>query len=66
MEIFEGDIVRVEDDVFEVYYGDTEGYPAFEIKGWLGDDNGLMHIVEEGECEIIGNVWKNPELLKAN
>lgn len=64
-EIFEGDIVLnfADDEVFEVYYGGEDGYPAFELKGYDGDANGLMYYTQDSELEVIGNIYENKELL---
>lgn len=70
-EIFEGDIVRYGYADFEedktthqiVWCGDD--YPAFDLSPHLDIEcNGLSHAMNEGEIEVIGNIYENPELIK--
>jgi len=73
VEIYEGDIVKVQDvgeiDTAETYeikwYGEEE-YPAFNLKHWEGDSNGFSEIIQSSEyvMEIIGNIYENKDLLK--
>lgn len=70
-EIYEGDIIRWRIDDFEewtkfqIVWGND--YPAFEINPCEFEEcNGLQFITSiEGECEVIGNIYENPELLNA-
>jgi uncharacterized phage protein (TIGR01671 family) len=74
--IFESDIVRVvydgslegaggDDEVREVVWGakEDEYYPAFDLKGNDMETNALSVAKNNGDIEVIGNVWENPELL---
>ncbi|ASU12185.1 hypothetical protein BKQ19_05245 [Lacticaseibacillus paracasei] len=75
-EIYEGDILKVTSEDGESYvatvkwFGD-EGYPAFDLAGipaaWCYESNALATIFESGveTCEVIGNIFENPELLEA-
>lgn len=66
-DIFEGDIVRstiCTEFVYEVAY-DDERFASFGLRR---KQDAFMHYfgeaIEADECEVIGNVFDNPELLK--
>lgn len=66
-EIYEGDIVRstiCAEFVYEVAYND-ERFASFGLRR---KQDAFMHYfgeaIEAEECEVIGNVFDNPELLK--
>lgn len=73
-DIFEGDIVQVSfdnvpDEYFHevVYMADNySSYPAFELKGFECESNSFSYILNAPGCSliIVGNIHKNPELLK--
>ena len=58
--IFEGDVVTHKNYAFDVYYNTEYAgfYPFYDA------DNGAGYGVEAKNCEIIGNVFDNPELLE--
>lgn len=62
-EIYENDIVKIDGDVHIVTWGYVDYGVGFKLSDepggtgtWLSD--------WEGECEVIGNVHDNPDLLK--
>ncbi|WP_260362087.1 YopX family protein [Leuconostoc pseudomesenteroides] len=71
VEIYEGDIVAEitqfdddEPDVYEVVYNETGDYPAFDLKGWTGEVNGISELSLTYRIEVIGNIHENPDLLE--
>ncbi|MFM9793321.1 YopX family protein [Streptomyces turgidiscabies] len=61
VEIYEGDIVCVEDDFWQVitwgWHKDGDPYYFYGI-GWNTNPN------QAGESEVVGNIHENPELLE--
>jgi uncharacterized phage protein (TIGR01671 family) len=69
VDIFEGDIVRCgemqdgsDSKNWEVEYETNGHYPAFDLKGWEGESNGLSEWINAGIVEVIGNIYQNPKL----
>jgi len=72
VEIYEGDIVAEvpqfddddEPDLYVVVYKETGDYPAFDLKGWTGEVNGISELSLTCGIEVIGNIHENTDLLE--
>lgn len=53
-------------DIDTVVYCDKINYPAFDLNNNSFECNGIAELLSSGEyfCEVIGNVYDDPELLE--
>lgn len=63
-EIYEGDIISIWGTTLKVYWEDSDASFMAETL----DDNAMCESGQEwsGRCEVIGNIYENPELLEEN
>lgn len=71
VDVYEGDIVAEitqfdddEPDLYEIVYNDDGHYPAFDLKGWTGEVNGISELSLTYGIEVVGNIHENQDLLK--
>ncbi|MFR2887928.1 MAG: YopX family protein [Clostridium butyricum] len=69
-EIYEGDIVKytseLENGIFEVKYGCCRFYGLWIEATFMDITTDLFYLGCSNELEVIGNIYKNPELLEVN
>lgn len=68
IEIYEGDIIKVNKFTFDCKKVPTELIVAYELDGFVlnkkdGSSNMGLHLSYAQDCEVIGNVHDNQELL---
>lgn len=75
VEIYEGDILSSSggyggDLIGSVYWGvlsDTDGWSHGAYQCWVCDGESLFDLAganSDASCEVIGNIYENPELLE--
>ena len=68
-EIYEGDILT-NGHKTEPYLGEVKYWGAsFHVRNRHQPDSGLFNLIMDGamlggKCEVIGNIYENPELIK--
>lgn len=62
--IFEGDIVRYNDETFLVMFEQRNGSAYFGIKISNNETWGFSNSIPSSMMEIVGNIYDNPEMLK--
>ena len=64
IEIFEGDIVKIFESLYTVFYNISEG--CYQLKPhddrWVVDY--MCNFSSEESFEVVGNIYENPELLE--
>lgn len=69
-EIYEGDIVKytseLENGIFEVKYGNCRFYGLWIEATFMDITTDLFYLGCSNELEVIGDIYKNPELLEVN
>lgn len=60
-EIYEGDIVKIGSDLGKINY--SEKYSGFRVSK-KGQGIYLSDFNSAGGCEVIGNIYENPKLIK--
>lgn len=68
-ELYEGDIVECTDDEGNKYVDVIKwcggDYPAYDLKNIdVSDTNQIWYFIQYGDIKVIGNTYKNPDLLK--
>lgn len=62
-EIYEGDLVQVGKDIFTVSWNEKLASVALWKRGWAFS-HWFGESCDPEDCEVVGNIHENPELLK--
>lgn len=60
--IFEGDIVKIKGEIRFIFYGAS----SFRHTNYGEYAAELTDVYTERDCEVIGNIHDNPELLRSD
>ena len=60
--IFEGDIVKIKGEIRFIFYGNS----SFRHTNYGEYAAELTNVYTERDCEVIGNIHDNPELLRGD
>ena len=65
-EIFSGDVVRVLDSLYTVFYENERGRYRLKPHDDRRSVEYMSNISHDGNFEVVGNIYENPELLEVD